>query len=84
MPRMSQVFGYKPCLVAFHDGANGAFFELEFGRQVWRFCVLRRLYGWHNLSFSEAWRAMDMRRLAARLAFRPVWIGNHFPIVLRA
>src|SRR5271165_5592222 len=35
-------------------------------------------------SFSEAWRAMDMRRRAARLALRPRWIGNHFPIALRA
>src|SRR5271166_1530950 len=31
-------------------------------------------------SFSEAWRVMDTRRRAARLALRPGWIGNHFPI----
>src|SRR5271157_4205913 len=35
-------------------------------------------------SFSVASRVMDMRRRAARQALRPVWIGNHFPIALRA
>jgi hypothetical protein len=37
-----------------------------------------------TFSFSVAWRAMDRRRRAARLALRPGWIGNHFPIALRA
>ena len=46
---LAHILGDEPWLAVFHDGANRAFVELEFGRQSWRLCALRHLFEWHNL-----------------------------------